>query len=264
MGGHLLTSAATDVGDYFGRRGFVTSFYAVRGISSAPVHASTLNPAPGLRTSRSKPADRDSLPTRASLLRRLRDTGDAESWRTFFDTYWRLIYNVSRKSGLADEDAQDVVQETIIAVARRMPGFDYRPEDGSFKQWLLLITRRRIQDQLRRHYRSLPRAELAGASLAQVLESVPAPESAPDERIDAAWKLAWREHLLAAALARVRLRAHPKHYQVFDYCVLQNRPPREVARLLGMNAPQVYLAKHRVSRALRRAALELESEWNGK
>ena len=101
----------------------------------------------------------DSLPTRASLLSRLRDLGDKDSWRTFFDMYWRLLYNVARKSGLNDGDAQDVVQETVIAVARKMPEFRYDPTKGSFKQWLLLITRRRIQDHLRRHYRSLPRNE---------------------------------------------------------------------------------------------------------
>ena len=72
-------------------------------------------------------ADEDSLPTRRSLLSRLRDLGDSESWRTFFETYWRLLYNVARKSGLADAEAQDVVQETVIAVARRMPDFRHRP-----------------------------------------------------------------------------------------------------------------------------------------
>src|SRR5438270_6344868 len=101
-------------------------------------------------------AEYDSLPTRRSLLSRLRDLSDSDSWRTFFDTYWRLIYNLARKSGLSDGDAQDVVQETVIAVARKMPDFRYDPAKGSFKQWLRLITRRRIQDQFRRLYRSLP------------------------------------------------------------------------------------------------------------
>jgi len=192
----------------------------------------------------------------------MRNVEDSDSWRTFFDTYWWLVYNVSRKSGLTDHDAQEVVQETIISVARRMPGFQYRPEHGSFKQWLLLITRRRIQDHLRRQYRSLPRANLQDEALVQAVESVPSSELAPDEGIDAAWEQSWRENLFQAALARVRQRAHPKHYQVFDYCVLQNRPAREVAGMLGLNAPQVYMAKHRVSRALKRAARELESEWN--
>src|SRR5215510_11588728 len=43
----------------------------------------------------------DSVRTRTSLLSRLRNVDDDASWRTFFDTYWRLIYNVARKSGLS-------------------------------------------------------------------------------------------------------------------------------------------------------------------
>ena len=37
------------------------------------------------------------LPTRYSLLSRLQNWEDHESWRVFFDTYWRLIYSVALK-----------------------------------------------------------------------------------------------------------------------------------------------------------------------
>src|ERR1051325_5230097 len=93
------------------------------------------------------------LPTRGTLLSKLRRLDDNGSWQRFFDTYWKLIYSVARKSGLSDAEAQDVVQETVIAVARKMPEFRYDPAKGSFKQWLLLITRRRTCDHLRRLYR---------------------------------------------------------------------------------------------------------------
>ena len=201
----------------------------------------------------------DSLPTRSSLLSRLRNVGDDASWRTFFDTYWRLIYNVARKFGLSDQEAQDVVQETVIAVARKMPQFRYDPAKGSFKQWLLLITRRRIQDHLRRLYRSLPVASTGFGEGERRTEDVPA-TPAPDVQIDAAWEREWQENIFRAALTRVRQRANPKSYQVFDYCVLQNLPAREVARMLGLNAAQVYLAKHRISLTVKRIAKELESE----
>ena len=201
------------------------------------------------------PTTDDSLPTRRSLLSRLRDLDDSDSWRTFFDTYWRLLYNVARKAGLNDTEAQDVVQETVISVARKMPEFRYDPAKGSFKQWLLLITRRRIHDQLRRAYRSrsvVPSpADAAGTPVSSV---------APDVQIDAAWDEEWRANLFQAALSRVRQRVNPKQYQVFDYCVLQEVRPSEVARMLGLNAAQVYLAKHRVSLAVKRAVGELEAE----
>jgi RNA polymerase sigma factor (sigma-70 family) len=193
----------------------------------------------------------------------MRDLGDSESWRTFFETYWRLIYNVARKSGLSDDQAQDVVQDTVIAVARKMPEFRYDPAKGSFKHWLLLICRRRIHDQLRRVYSSRQIAQAGPEELAAATISVPTAAPSPDAQIEGDWEQAWRENVFQMALARVRQRANPKHYQVFDYCVLQNLRPAEVAVMLGLSAAQVYLAKHRISAAVKRAAREIEAELGG-
>src|SRR5262245_26498265 len=99
---------------------------------------------------RYSPADNS---TRASLLERLKNWEDKESWREFFAIYWRLIYSTATKAGLSDAEAQDVVQETIITVAKKMPGFKYDPAIGSFKSWLLHTTRWKITDQFRKRGR---------------------------------------------------------------------------------------------------------------
>lgn len=215
---------------------------------------------PGRGLDHFAPPGQDSLPTRRSLLSRLRDLGDSESWHAFFDTYWRLIYNVARKSGLSDDQAQDVVQETVIAVARKMPEFRYDPAKGSFKHWLLLICRRRIHDHLRRVYSSRHHASQTQEELTGAEENVPAPMLPPDAQMDQNWEQEWRENVLQMALARVRQRANPKQYQVFDSCVLHNMRASEVASMLGLSAAQVYLAKHRISAAVKRAAKEVEAE----
>lgn len=194
----------------------------------------------------------------------MRNLGDSESWHTFFETYWRLIYNVARKSGLSDDQAQDVVQETVIAVARKMPGFRYDPAKGSFKHWLLLICRRRIQDQFRRLYSARHHAQPGSDELAEATRNVPSAEPTPDARIDANWEREWRENVFQMALVRVRQSANPKHYQVFDCCVLQNLRASEVASLLGLTTAQVYLAKHRVSAAVKRAARQIEAELDAR
>ena len=93
------------------------------------------------------------LPTRASLLRRLKRWEDQESWREFFNTYWRLIYGAATKAGLNDAEAQDVVQDTVIAVAKKIEDFKYDPALDSFKGWLLYLTRKRIA----LHYRKRER-----------------------------------------------------------------------------------------------------------
>ena len=96
----------------------------------------------------------DPIPTRYTLLSRLEDRGDQDSWKDFFDTYWRLIYSVAVKSGLTEAEAQDVVQETIISVARDIQKFKRDRTLGSFKGWLRNIIRWRIADQLRKRTRA--------------------------------------------------------------------------------------------------------------
>jgi RNA polymerase sigma-70 factor (ECF subfamily) len=83
----------------------------------------------------------DSIPTRYSLLSRLQDREDQDSWKDFFDTYWRLIYSFAIKSGLTDAEAQDVVQETVISVAKDIQKFKRDRALGSFKGWLRNLTR---------------------------------------------------------------------------------------------------------------------------
>src|SRR5438105_2832178 len=110
---------------------------------------------PGLDNHQRMSGNRDEfIPTRRSLITRLKNWDDQQSWQEFFDTYWRLIYSVALKAGLSPSDSQDIVQETVVSVARQMPGFHYDPSAGSFKSWLMVITRRRIIDHLRKRART--------------------------------------------------------------------------------------------------------------
>jgi RNA polymerase sigma-70 factor (ECF subfamily) len=202
----------------------------------------------------------DSLLTRRTLLSRLRNLDDQESWRTFFNLYWRLLYNVARKSGLDDPGAQEIVQETVIAVARKMPEFRYDPARGTFRQWLLRITRRRIIDHLRRIYRQPPRAEITPESLDEDEEHAAAIADESTSAIERAWNEEWEQSTFDAALACVRAAINPRHFQVFDYCVLKGWPASKVAATLGLNAAQVYLAKHRVAQAMKRAVRRINDE----
>ena len=52
----------------------------------------------------------DLTPTRWTLIGRLKNWDDQESWREFFDTYWRLIYATAIRSGLTPVEAEEVVQ----------------------------------------------------------------------------------------------------------------------------------------------------------
>ena len=69
---------------------------------------------------------------------------DEDSWQEFAKIYEKLIFATALKAGLKNVEAQEVVQETLISVAKKIAGFNYQPEKGSFKGWLMTITRRHL------------------------------------------------------------------------------------------------------------------------
>ncbi len=203
-----------------------------------------------------KPNEDELIPTRASLIQRLRNWQDQSSWNDFFNVYWRLIYGVARKAGLSDAEAQDVVQETLISVAKHIPSFRYDPKIGSFKTWLLTMTRWRIIGQFRKRQ---PQAADPSNSTNRTpaVERIPDPSSAS---LDALWETEWQANLLAAALENLKRTLDPQKYQVFDFYVNKNWPPEKVAEAFHITVGHVYQIKHRVTEALRLEVSRLESE----
>jgi len=200
------------------------------------------------------------LPTRRSLLSRLKRGDDQAGWQRFFDTYWKLIYGVAIKAGLTDAEAQDAVQETVLAVSKHIGQFKYDPAKCSFKTWLLLLTRQRIARQFQKRPPK-PALNAGGESLAVfprdgheatrtgTVERIPDPRRDP---LEAVWDEEWQKHLLASATERVKRQVKAEHFQMFDFYVLQAWPVREVARVLNVSVAQVYLAKHRVGALLKK------------
>ena len=193
--------------------------------------------------------------TRESLVGRLVNLDDRVRWQEFFDTYWRLIYSVARKAGLTDAEAQDVVQETVITVSKNIS--KYERAAGSFKGWLLHITRWRIADQFRKR---LPRGaggrDRTRAGTATI-ERIPDPDGVD---LDKAWQEEWQQNLLAAAMERVKRKVDARHYQIFDCAVVKQWSASKIAKELGVNIAQVYLVKHRLAGMLKREVKAIESK----
>jgi RNA polymerase sigma factor (sigma-70 family) len=194
------------------------------------------------------------IPTRQSLLSRLKSWEDQKSWREFFDLYGELIYSFARRAGLADPESQDVVQETMLAIARQMPGFNYDARLGSFKGWLRQVTRRRIVDQ----FRKKAPENLTGSAeqIDLLLENLP--DSAGSD-LDSLWEEEWQRQLLQNAIRKVKRKVRPKQFQMFDLYVTQQWPMKLIVDTLGVSPAQVYMAKMRVSRLLRAEVRLLQS-----
>jgi RNA polymerase sigma-70 factor (ECF subfamily) len=201
----------------------------------------------------------DSIQTRTTLLERLKDWRDDPSWQEFFDTYWKLIYGFAIRSGLNEAEAHDVVQETMLSVAKHIPNFKYDRTIGSFKHWLLTMTRWRISDQVRRRKNSVAVTDDENATETKTghVNKVPDPASLD---VEALWESEWEKNLLEAAVNKVRRQLDPEKYQIFDLLVNKEWPVQKVADTFGMTVNQVYLAKHRVTELIKGEIDRLKKE----
>jgi len=202
--------------------------------------------------------DREELiPTRWTLLEKLKNWEDGESWQEFVSTYWKLIYGMAIKSGLSDAEAQDAVQETVLSVAKKIGEYRTDPSYGSFKGWLSLITRRRIADQFRKRPEGLRQSRKASSETTRTPteERVADPASLNWEEV---WDDQWKQNLMDVAIERVKQQSSPKDYLLFHQQVVKEWPVAKVAQKYHVSRAAAYMAKYRISKLIKDEVRKLE------
>jgi RNA polymerase sigma factor (sigma-70 family) len=203
---------------------------------------------------RTVPAKKEPLiATRKSLIARLSNWEDNSRWQEFFDTYWQLIYSVARRAGLHDDEAQEVVQETCISVAKNVEKYDAKA--GSFKSWLLQMSRWRIMDQFRKRPKNRHISRDDDTRMTATLDRIP---GEGETRFEDMWEEEWQRRALDAALTKMKKKVDAKHYQIFDCTVIKGWSAAETAKNLDTNIAQVYLVKHRLKAMLKKELKVLE------
>jgi RNA polymerase sigma-70 factor, ECF subfamily len=183
--------------------------------------------------------------TSPSLLEQLRARPEPEAWRVLVDLYTPLLYGWLRRYGLQGSDADDVVQETLGAVVRELPGFHYDASRGSFRGWLRTI----LVHRLRVFWRARQARPLAtgDSEMAAMLDQLADPHS----DLSRLWDVEHDRHLAHRLLARIEPDFEPAMWQAFRRTVLDGLRASTVAAELGVSVNAVFLAKSRVLRRLR-------------
>jgi RNA polymerase sigma factor (sigma-70 family) len=187
--------------------------------------------------------------TQPSLLLRIRDASDAESWQTFVSVYAPLIYRSCRRRGLQDADAADVGQEVLAQVARSIREFEYEPELGRFRDWLGAVVKNKVTRFLQNEARGV-----RGAVSHTPVETLGGTE------VDSEWVAEFHSHLLTTAMDRIRDRFELPTWRAFEEVWRNNRPSNEVAHELAVPIEAVYLAKSRVLKRLREELILLAAD----
>lgn len=197
----------------------------------------------------------EGLKTSETQLRTLKDGGSDGDWEGFYRKYAGVILNFCKKQGLDDFSARDVLQESMILLMRKLPGFTYSESKGRFRNWLLTLVYGKVRDARRRLIR---RAEQPWQESSLPRDPFPPSDGRDpaEEEVESAWKMT----LLEEALRRLKRnpRIKPETVEVFEACVIQNMTIPAVAEKFQLEENNIYQIKNRLIRKLREEIEDLE------
>ncbi len=175
--------------------------------------------------------------TPASLLRRLGEPNPQEAWERFVKLYTPVLRAMARRLGLQGEDCDDLIQEVFTILVRKLPEFQYRP-DQRFRGFLWTVLLNKLREQRRR--------QVIGAGAGDsALDEVASPDTT-----NALDEAEYRACLMQRALELMQAEFQPATWKAFQECSA-GRPAGEVAAELGLSVAAVYAAKSRILRRLR-------------
>ncbi len=187
-----------------------------------------------------EPSMNDSYSTRPSLLIRIRDAQNHVAWEEFAHLYTPLIYRFLMKYALQDADASDLTQEVLRRVAGAIGRLDYDPERGSFRGWLLTITRNTLNTFLDRRRRQAQGSGDTG--MIDILEK----ESATDDEVAEYWEQEYEKRMFDWAAEQVRASFKESTWQAFWQTAVEGKGAQQVGEAVGLSVGAVYIAKSRV------------------
>jgi RNA polymerase sigma-70 factor (ECF subfamily) len=180
--------------------------------------------------------------TSLSLLARLR-AGDPEAWRRMNVLYAPLLRAWLRPRGLQPADVDNLTQNALEVVVRRLPDFEHNGRPGAFRTWLRGI----IGNVLRDHIRAAGRKPLGDDALLAEIED-------PASELSRRWDEEHDQHVLRGLLALAEPEFAPTTWAAFVRTALDGRPAAEVAAELGLTPNAVHVARSRALARLRAEA----------
>jgi RNA polymerase sigma factor (sigma-70 family) len=190
--------------------------------------------------------------TSPTLLGRLREgPTDEAAWQVFVERYGPKIYDWCQQWGVRGADAEDVAQNVLMILARKLRTFVYDPS-RTFRGWLRTVTKHALSDFL------ADRARLDQASGdSRILELIKGVEAHED--LVARLEEQFDQELLEEASARVRLRVEPHNWEAFRLTAWEGMSAQATAQQLGIQITAVFKAKSRILQLLREEIAKLES-----
>lgn len=183
--------------------------------------------------------------TSKSLLERVqRNLPDA--WTTFVQLYSGYVRGMLIRYNIRADDLDDLSQEVLVTVARRIGQFQPRHHRGALRGWLKSIVHSKATD----HYRRTQRQPQAGGGTDFLKSMAEVPALDMEDGSDTREQEAERD-LYQKAMELVSAECEPRTWTMFKRAVIDQADTDEIAQEMGVSTAAVRVAKSRVLRKLR-------------
>jgi RNA polymerase sigma factor (sigma-70 family) len=179
--------------------------------------------------------------TRQSLLLRLKDKHDDQSWEDFVKFYRPFIYMMVRKMNFDHHDAEEAVQQITMKAWRSLPDFNYSPDKGRFRSWLSRMTHNTVLDIIKSRQRYSNRLERYQDTDQIKKLSTPEVENMAEQE--------WQTYITNLAWKNVSPDFTEKVKIAFERS-LQGDDAEIIAADLGLTKNAIYVYKKRVKEKL--------------
>lgn len=196
------------------------------------------------------------FPTRVTLLGRIVDLHDENSWEDFVNYYQKYIYLVIREMKINHHDAEELTQEVLVRLWHKLPDFEFNPERGKFRTWLCTIIRNMVRDFVRKGKNYCKRLDaVSKRAKLDYYSSITLPE------IDQIANTEWKKYISMMAWENVSKHLSDKVCQVF-LLLKEGKKRSEVAKELDLNENSISTYKSRIIDKLSREIQRLDEELN--
>ena len=187
--------------------------------------------------------------TRHSLLQRVRNPHDADAWREFLRIYQPTVYRYARRKGLQPVDAEDLAQRVFTAASQKVKVWNCKNQQGSFRAWILLVTRNAVINATTRRVGDRSFADLECGL-----------DAAEEDQRDVELDREYRRALFRRAAELVRNEFSSQTWQAFWRTAVDGEDLKVVSQALGISIGTLYAARSRVMRRLQETVQQIEKE----
>mgnify|MGYP001991071731 CR=1 FL=1 len=192
--------------------------------------------------------------TRHTLLQKIQEPNNENSWEEFTEYYSGYIYVIIRNFRVDIEDSEDLLQDVLIKVWKGIRQYDYREKRSKFRTWLCSIVRNTVFNFLKSKSVKNAKQNVAYNEALQQMNLI------SDAEVDKIAEKEWQNYMANLAWDNIKNDLSKVNRLIFEDFLKGESNNLKLAEKHGVAETSVRVYKMRVKKALSKEIVRLNNE----